>query len=86
MEVTLPAFLLARESGFFRAALTNGFKETHSRVISLEAAEVEGETEPADRVATTEAVDLSITHSLLLWQRRMISCSSSRFFTRARAT
>jgi hypothetical protein len=42
VEVTLPAFLLARESGFFRAALTNGFKETHSHVINYEAADAEG--------------------------------------------
>jgi hypothetical protein len=45
VEVTLPAFLLARESGFFRAALANGFKETHSRIVNYEAAGVEGESE-----------------------------------------
>jgi hypothetical protein len=42
VEVILPAFLLERESGFFRAALTNGFRETHSRVINYHAQSAEG--------------------------------------------
>jgi hypothetical protein len=41
-EVTLPAFLLARESAFFRAALTDGFKEAKSRVINYKAESTEG--------------------------------------------
>jgi hypothetical protein len=43
VEVTLPAFLLARESGFFKAALTTGPEETHSRVIRYKAADSKGE-------------------------------------------
>jgi hypothetical protein len=49
VEVTLPAFLLWRESGFFKAALTNGFKETHSRVIDYGVADFEGKLEPVGR-------------------------------------
>jgi hypothetical protein len=32
VEVTLPAFLLARASRFYKEALTAGFQETHTRV------------------------------------------------------
>jgi hypothetical protein len=46
VEVMLPAFLLVRESGFFRAALTTGLEETHSRVINYEAADAEGGLHP----------------------------------------
>jgi hypothetical protein len=53
VEVTLPAFLLVRESGFFRAALTAGLEETHSRVIKYEAADAEGGSEPVCRVCAS---------------------------------
>jgi hypothetical protein len=43
LEMTLPAFLLVRESGFFRAALTTGLEETHSRVVHYKAADAKGE-------------------------------------------
>jgi hypothetical protein len=42
VEVTLPAFLLARESGFFKAALTPDRLMPHSRILNYEAADVEG--------------------------------------------
>jgi hypothetical protein len=83
MEVTLPAFMLVRDSGFFRAALTNGFKETHSREIDCEAADAEGGSRVCAQSGRHQA---PANDSLLPWQRRMTSCSSSRFFARARAT
>jgi hypothetical protein len=42
VEVTLPAVLLARESSFFEAALSAGFKETSTRVINYNARSAEG--------------------------------------------
>jgi hypothetical protein len=80
VEVTLPAFLLVRESGFFRAALTAGLEETHSRVINYEAADAKGGAEPVCRacgiyacwpatdkaiVASAEKDDLMLFFTLL---------------------
>jgi hypothetical protein len=42
VEVTLPALLLSRASRFFKAALTAGFKETHTHVINYNADSAEG--------------------------------------------